>query len=59
MAFLGCNALREVVIPSSVTKIGNRAFLTGVAITFIVERGSLAEKYCKANGEKIAYKVSL
>ncbi len=59
MAFLGCNALREVVIPSSVTEIGARAFFTSVAITFTVERGSLAEKYCKANGEKIVYKVSL
>lgn len=59
MAFCGCRALREVVIPSSVTKIGSDAFFTMVAITFIVERGSLAEKYCKVNGEKIAYKVSL
>lgn len=56
MAFLGCNALREVVIPSSVTEIGARAFFTNAAITFTLERGSFAEKYCKENSEKFTYK---
>lgn len=56
MAFLWCNALREVVIPSSVTEIGASAFFTHVPITFTVERGSFAEKYCKENGEKFQYK---
>ena len=56
MAFLGCNALREAVIPSSVTAIGSQAFFTTVAVTFTVERGSFAEKYCKEKGEKFTYK---
>lgn len=56
MAFLGCNALREAVIPGSVTAIGSRAFFTTVAVTFTVESGSFAEKFCKENGEKFTYK---
>lgn len=59
MAFLGCVNLKEVVLPSSVTRIGSRAFLTNpscAAITFIVERDSFAEKYCKEKGEKYTYK---
>lgn len=56
MAFLGCNALREVVLPKSVVEIGTRAFFTNVAIMFTVERGTFAEKYCQEKGEKFTYK---
>ena len=59
MAFLGCNALREVVIPSSVAEIGARAFLrtsmTNLTATFFVEQGSFAEEYCKASSLNFKY----
>lgn len=58
-AFWGCDNLREFVIPSSVTIIGQNVFSTYMAITFIVERGSYAESYCRQNGKKFAYKVDL
>ena len=59
MAFLGCNALREVVIPSSVAEIGAREFLrtsmTNLTATFFVEQGSFAEEYCKASSLNFKY----
>ena len=59
IAFLGCNALREVVIPSSVEEIGIRAFLqvsmVKLSMTFVVEQGSFAEEYCRTNGLSFKY----
>lgn len=55
-AFLGCAALKIVIIPSGVKNIGENAFVYQdhdgdhpVKAVFIVEEGSYAQKYAKKN----------
>ncbi len=62
-AFLGCTALRRLVIPACVTTIGADAFTgcqvhawrTDPCLTLMVTPGSPAEQYCRDNGFRFAY----
>lgn len=60
-AFGFCNSLREIVIPSSVKLIGKSAFIDNMVrinpnITFVVEKDSFAEYFCKKYGVKFKHK---
>jgi len=49
-AFKGCSALHSVTLPQSLQMIGEEAFAGCSGLTLIVERGSYAAVYAKANG---------
>jgi hypothetical protein len=49
MAFYGCDSLRSLVVPASVTSIGEYAIIQGRYLTVYVYAGSVAEEYCIAN----------
>jgi hypothetical protein len=64
-AFLGCAALKIVIIPSGVKSIGENAFVYQdddgdhpVKAVFIVEEGSYAQKYAKKNGLTVRIDLS-
>ena len=49
-AFEGCSRLSRLVIPASVTMIGNQAFDHCENLIVVVTSGSYAEQYCKDQG---------
>ena len=56
MAFFGCAGLSSVVIPDSVTSIGDEAFVLCDNLTrFMVTEGSYAEQYAEENGIPYVY----
>lgn len=60
-AFTCCSALCEIIVPSSVKLIGANAFTDHTGrinpnITFIVEKDSFAERFCKKYNVKFKYK---
>ena len=60
-AFTCCSALCEIIVPSSVKLIGKNAFIDNMGginpnITFIVEKDSFAERFCKKYNVKFKYK---
>lgn len=49
-AFLGCDALTQVILPDSLTRIGEGAFMYCYDLVLTVVKGSYAEQYAKDNG---------
>lgn len=54
-AFAGCEALERVVIPPSVTFIGEKAFAQCPDVLLIVPYGSYAQSYAEEHGIEYAY----
>ncbi|MBP5618075.1 MAG: leucine-rich repeat domain-containing protein, partial [Clostridia bacterium] len=52
-AFGDCYYLKRIVIPASVTEIGEEAFRANV--TLVTTKGSAADRYAQENGLKVEY----
>ena len=49
-AFANCTDLEKILIPASVTKIGEDAFKNCEKLTIFAPKGSYAETYARENG---------